>query len=224
MAAFHRRQTAEAYDLMPPEREAAGRARTRFERKADVDDAEFVIILPEKKTAASRATFRDRRPSAPPPATPPSGFIGIAAGLNFAENWLQRASIRSFVLLIAALFVLVFGLAGGFVGLMDRAAPAPEVLSFSHVTLTPRDANGMRVLVLNAIIDNPTAAKAAVPPIRADLVAGDQLLASIVVSAPMTELGVGESRGFSAKLQHPGGKMPEVRLSFMPSGASAPRV
>jgi len=221
MAAFHRRQTAEAYDLMPPERETA-RGRARFERRADVVDAEFVIIRPEPKGAAAARPVRDRRPNGAPAKQPQS--FGVAACVAYVENWLQRASVRSFVALIAALFVLVFGLAGGFVGLMDRAAPAPAELSFSHVTLTPRDANGMRVLVLNAIIDNPTGSAAPVPPIRADLVADDRLLASIVVSAPVSELGVGESRGFSAKLQHPGGKVPEVRLSFMPSGASAPRV
>jgi len=225
MAAFHRPKTAEPYDLMPPERDAGSRPRARFERKADVVDADFVIILPDRKTASQRTTSGHRRPSAETvQVRRPSALGGVAACVNYAEDWLQRASVRTFVLLIAALFVLVFGLAGGFVSLVDRHAAQQASLSFSHVTLTPRDANGMRVLVLNAIIDNSTGNAAAVPPIRADLVADDRLLASIVVSPPISELGVGESRGFSAKLHHPGGKMPEIRLSFVPSGASAPRV
>ena len=52
--------------------------------------------------------------------------------------------------------------------------------------------------------------------IKADLVSGNRLLSSITITPPTGRLDVGGSRGFSARLQHPGGKMPEVRLSFLP--------
>jgi hypothetical protein len=137
--------------------------------------------------------------------------------LRGIEQSLQRASGRSFAALVLAMFVLVFGLCGGFSGLSAKPAAAlSDPLQFSHVTLTPRDANGMRILVLNGIIDNNGHSTLNLKPIRADLVAGDRLLASVVISPPSDNVGAGESRGFMARLQYPGGKMPDVRLSFMP--------
>jgi hypothetical protein len=55
-----------------------------------------------------------------------------------------------------------------------------------------------------------------VRPIRADLIADERLTASIVIAPPTDAIYAGQSRGFSARLQHAGGKVPEVRLSFMP--------
>jgi len=69
---------------------------------------------------------------------------------------------------------------------------------------------------LNGIIENVSGATLSVPEVRADLFAGDQLVRSIVVDTPVDRLGPHESRGFSTRLQHPGGKTPDVRLSFMP--------
>ena len=109
-------------------------------------------------------------------------------------------------------------------GLVGAGITVNPALSFSHVTLTQRDQNGMHILVLNGVIENGTGVDASVPPIRADFLAGDRVLASILVEPPTRMLGIGESRGFMARLPHPGGKTPDVRLSFMPQGASAPRV
>ncbi len=100
------------------------------------------------------------------------------------ESWLQRASMRSFAALVFALVVLVFGLAGGFSGFSGERATSGAPLHFTHVTVTPRDANGMRVLVINGIIENESGTTQTVHPIRADLVTDERLTASIVINPP----------------------------------------
>ncbi|MEZ2131716.1 MULTISPECIES: hypothetical protein [unclassified Sinorhizobium] len=136
-----------------------------------------------------------------------------------AEQWLQRASEKTFAALVAASFVLVFGLAGGFSGLTgsgEASTLSDTPLHFTHVSVTPRDANGMRVLLINGIIENATDAELPLRPIRADLLSGGRLVASVVIAPPADVIKAGQSRGFSARVQHPGGKIPDARLSFMP--------
>ena len=233
MDAFHhrRQQVPRPYDLLPPER-SARRVRPPVARRPDVSDAQFVTV----HSGMEGATF-SRRPAAAGVPRRSSALLAAAAlasmlllllrafwrGARLAEGWLQRLPARAFVLVVAGFFVAIFGAVSNLVGLFGAPAPA-AALAFTHVTLTPRDANGMRILVLNGIVENGTAATAAVPPIRADLVSGDRLVASITLAPPTDRLGIGESRGFMARLPHPGGKMPDVRLSFAPSGVSAPRV
>jgi hypothetical protein len=219
---YRQQQTGLVYDLLPPEVQAGPLPHTRFERKPDVSDAEFITVIPIRSKASSATSFNDngRYPRPVYNATASSvatiARVCIAAG----ERWLQRGSRRTFAVLVAAVFVLVFGLVGGFSGLSP--APAASVpaaaapLVFSHVTLTPRDANGMRMLVVSGIIENRTDSAVPVTEIKADLVSGNRLLSSIVITPPTGRLEAGASRGFSARLQHPGGKMPEVRLSFLP--------
>lgn len=227
MSAFrNRQQTGPAYDLIPPEAQQAGRSLHRFVRADDVVDAEFVTVLPMRNSDFSTRTVNDNhRRSAPPPRTTVSAALlsALVFFLRAGEGWLQRASGRSFAALIVALFVLIFGLSGGFSGLSEIPVKAPPIasapLQFTNVSLTPRDANGMHILVLNGIIDNVTAAGRSVPQIRADLYSDEQLLASVVISPPVDRIGGGESRGFSARLPHPGEKMPEVKLSFVQPGA-----
>jgi hypothetical protein len=216
-----RRQAAPAYDLLLPERPAK-RPAIRFDRKPDISDAEFVTIHPDCSPAPAERSLRSAADR--PLAISLPALDAIAGFLRHAENCLQRASPRRFAGIAVALFVATFGLASNVASLVGAGIAANPALSFSHVTLTQRDQNGMHILVLNGIIENGTGLDAAVPPIRADFVAGDRVLASILVEPPTSRLGIGESRGFMARLPHPGGKTPDVRLSFMPSGVSAPRV
>lgn len=222
MGAFrHRQQQAGlVYDLIPPERGPGLAQVHRFAPKPDIVDAEFVTVVGGRGRSASGVNMRnDGRPGSKsqPRPTRRNALSGILSALRSTEGVLQQASRRSFVALIVALAVLVFGLAGGFSGLSGTPAEATgEPLQFSHVTLTPRDENGMRVLTLNGIIENVSGATLSIPSMRADLFAGDQLVRSVVVNAPMDRLGPHESRGFSTRLQHPGGKTPDVRLSFRP--------
>lgn len=230
MGAFRNRQqqTGLAYDLIPPEAQQGTRSLRRFEPSTDVVDAEFFTVLPTRNSSFSARTVNDNNRRHPPQPSRGMASAALLSALGFflraGEGWLQRASGRSFTMLIVALFVLVFGLVGGFSGLSEAPVRAPPIatapLQFTNVSLTPRDANGMHILVLNGIIDNVTAAGRSVPQIRADLFADEQLITSVVISPPIDRIGGGESRGFSARLPHPGEKMPEVRLSFVEAGAA----
>ncbi|MBN8951713.1 MULTISPECIES: hypothetical protein [unclassified Rhizobium] len=221
MGAFRHRQqqTGLVYDLIPPERGAGSGQAHYVMPKPDIVDAEFVTVSSARGRAASGVNMRygGRIQSKPQPAARKTALARILSVLRGAEEVLQQASRRSFVALIVCLAVLIFGLSGGFSGLSGAPAEtAAEPLQFSHVTLTPRDENGLPVLRLNGIIENVSGATLSVPEVRADLFAGDQLVRSIVVDTPVDRLGPHESRGFSTRLQHPGGKTPDVRLSFMP--------
>ncbi|WP_246664938.1 hypothetical protein [Neorhizobium sp. P12A] len=214
---YRQQQTGLVYDLLPPERITGQRSHGFFDRKPDVTDAEFVTVLPVRGSAFSAKNFKANHSHvvSKPPAFPPA-IAALAVYLRIAEQWLQRASGRVFAVLVVAMFVLVFGLSGGFSGLSTDQAAISDPLQFSHVTLTPRDANGMRILVLNGIIENQGESAISLKPVRADLVVDDRILSTIVVAPPVDRIKAGESRGFMARLQYPGGKMPEARLSFMP--------
>lgn len=219
-ASFSRRQTAgQGYDFLPPE--PSIRQVRRIPRMDDVADAEFVVVgktRPKSAQAGARNAppNENGRRTAQAKVQPPVLPATAAAVLHGVEVWLQQASLRGFAALVISLFVLVFGLSGGFSGLSQGGASPTDTLHFSHVTITPRDANGMRILLINGIIENESGVTQQVKPIRADLVADERLTASIVIEPPTDAIYAGQSRGFSARVQHAGGKLPEVRLSFMP--------
>ncbi|MBY5353068.1 hypothetical protein HFO94_05845 [Rhizobium leguminosarum] len=213
-SSFSRRTPGQAYDFLPPE---PANRQYRSARPADISDAEFVTLGNVRTREFSARTYNDnRKRMAAAHAAPPPMPAMAASVLQTVESWLQRASTRSFAALVLALVVLVFGLAGGFSGLSGARATSGAPLHFTHVTVTPRDANGMRVLVINGIIENKSGTTQTVYPIRADLVTDEQLTASIVIDPPADVIYGGQSRGFSARVQHAGGKTPEVRLSFLP--------
>ncbi len=221
MGAFRHRQqqTGLIYDLIPPERGAGSSPVHYVTPQPDIVDAEFVTVSAARGRAASGVNMRygGHNQSRPQPVARKTTLSRILSVLRVTEEVLQQASRRSFVALIICFAILMFGLSGGFSGLSGAPVEATsDPLQFSHVTLTPRDENGLPVLRLNGIIANASGATLSVPQVRADLFAGGQLVRSIVVDTPVDRLGPHESRGFSTRLQHPGGKTPDVRLSFMP--------
>ncbi|EJZ21163.1 hypothetical protein NE852_19960 [Rhizobium sp. Pop5] len=214
-SSFSRQAPGAAYDFLPPE---PAHRQHRRARPADISDAEFVTVGKVRSQEFNARTHNDnrRRMAAVSAAQPPFMLAMAACALRAVESWLQRASMHSFAALVLTLAVLVFGLAGGFSGLSSGQASSGAPLHFTHVTVTPRDANGMRVLVINGIVENESGTTQTVHPIRADLVTDERLTASIVIDPPVDVIYGGQSRGFSARVQHGGGKVPEVRLTFLP--------
>jgi hypothetical protein len=227
MGTFRSRQqqSVHAYDLIPPEAQQRERPVRRFEPRQDVVDAEFVTVTPTGSANLFARTVNDNYRNRQTTVRGNGILHDCENAAHSVEAWLQRASRRVFAALIVALSVLVFGLSGGFSGLSPTAVTAPPIaaapLQFTHVSLTPRDANGMRVLLVNGIIDNISAAKLEVPRIRAELVADGRVVNSVTVAPPASHIQGGESRGFTIRMPHSGEKLPELRLSFASTGVSA---
>ncbi len=204
------------YDLLPPEQRRAERSVQRPE----VVDADFVVIRDAslRPRGSGMPQNDNNRLSARKRSSAVLGVVReVAVSVAMAaERALRKVPARRFPVIVAAASISVFALAGGFAAIAGASAPpaAPAALALTHVNLTPQDANGMRVLLLTAIIENRTGATRTLSPIRADLVSGGRLLTRTMIAPPAADLEPGHSRGISMRLPHPGGKMPEVRLSF----------
>ena len=216
-----RRDNATAYDILPPE--AIGSSRpARIPARTDVEDAHFVTVRDEGRAPRCENDNRRRPPRPAMRAAEASTSLTQRLVERF-EALLMRMSADFFSALVAFVFVVVFGLAGGF-SLVAGAGGDPAQaagLDITHVTLTPQDANGLRVLVINGIVENRAGARVEVPPIRADILVDGKPVASTLIALPMNDLARDHSRGFTAKIPHPGGKNPQLRLSFAETGATA---
>ena len=229
MATFRSRQHANrAYDLLPPEPKPRPPAPQRRLRGADVVDADFVVVRGE---AGLRPTSRsnDNRPRIIMPqqgsAKLADHVVMLTGIVARAEQGLRRLSERSFSAVVALMAVAVFALAGGLAGIAGASAPGPGVenpLDISHVTLTTEESGGMKVLVVRGIVENRSSGTVAVPDFRADLVSGERMLASTIIAPPATAMFSGHSRGFAARLPHPGGKDPQIKLSFTTAAVARP--
>lgn len=226
MSAFRSRQenTTDAYDILPPAPSRRSQTQSRNAHN-EVVDAQFVTVRdrgPRQHFEASPRNDNRRtvRPSVKTAVTPVS-HPGLAARLvERAEQALMRMSADFFSAIVALVFVLVFGLSGGFslIG-GGQADTAPlRGLGITHVNLTPQDANGMQALLVTGIIENGDALGRPLSPIRAELVSGGRVVAQTLIAPPTTMIGGGESRGFSARMAYAGGKKPEIRLSFVDEG------
>ena len=209
-------------DLLPPEPPRRP-LRPALDARADVVDAHFVPVpareVPRRAGGTRGLNDNHRFTSSKPRNGAANRFASLAAGtLRQTERVLQSLSNGAFAVIVALAFAATFAFAGLLLG-----GPAEEAnarpLDITHVSLTPRDDDGMRILQVNAIIENRSAAKSQVPKLRADLISGGQVIASTYIATPVAEIDPGHSRGITARLLHPGGKTPELRLSFEESGA-----
>ncbi len=223
MAMFRssRRQAAFDFDLLMPETPVRRSARA-VNPDRDVVDAEFVTIKENRSPRPGNDNRgAARRQKEKPPVT--AGVLGLAF-VGWVDRKLSRLSADAYSALVAGLAIFVFICSGGLsVVVPEKSAVAAPVnpLAISHVTVTPQEAGGMEVLLINGIVENNGTTVEDVPALRADLfIAKGQLLASMVIEPPVRQMQPGFSHGFSAKLRHPGGKMPDIKLSFVEAGAS----
>ena len=208
-------------DILPPER-SSNRGGIAHRAAGSVADASFVTIPrtmrrqagPGDRLAGPRSQGRDCSVDGW------TAFTGTA--LAAAEHWLMRLSADFFAAVVAVVFVAVFGLSGGFSLLLENVAPpAAARLALTHVKLTDQDADGMRFLLITGIVQNNGEQRLRVPSIQADLVTEGATVARTVIEPPVASIEGGHSHGFSTRLRHPGGKIPELRLSFASADASA---
>jgi hypothetical protein len=208
-------------DILPPE---DGNAKViHFRRPKEVVDAHFEAVrAPSAPGSASRPRNDNASGGRPAPKSEPRAKAAIFATVtNAIEQRLLRLSPDAFLALVAAISVAVFTMFGGLSlidGSGDASMPGPA-LDITHVTMTPQDANGMRVLLINGIVENRTEGRLAMPSIRAELMSGETIVASTLITTETSQIGGRESYGFSARVPHPGGKLPDLRLSLAKRGA-----
>jgi hypothetical protein len=224
MSTFSDRRQARAnvtIDILPPE---DGNAKViHFRRPNEVVDAHFEPVgkQPVQRTAprSRNDNAADRRPASK--TEPQIATTAFATVTDAIERRLLRLSPDAFLALVAAISVAVFTIFGG-LSLINGSGDAPvsgPALDITHVTMTPQDANGMRVLLINGIVENRTEGRLAMPAIRAELMSGETIVASTLITTETTQIGGRESYGFSARVPHPGGKLPDLRLALTDRGA-----
>jgi hypothetical protein len=202
-------------DILPPETDK-GRVIHLARRRGEIVDAQFVPVDERPRGARKPTSHNDNRRES-----------------RFSGGWMRRSATRLesklknipadfFTAMVAALFVTIFSLAGGFSFLSAdaREAKTGPVLDITHVTMTPQDADGMRVLLINGIVENLRSDRQEMPSIRADLLSGDVVVATTLINVPQVQIEGRQSRGFAARVPHPGGKLPDLRLSFAERSAS----
>lgn len=202
------------YDLLTPAPKRR-RGPVLFDND-DVSDAQFVVVARHTGEARARPMMKPPRPAAAEAVA-----LASARAIGMIEAVLERLSDRAFAVLVALIFGMVFMFASGVFALSRQGqVAAVQPLDITHVSLTPQDQNGMRVLLINGIVENNGSHRQTLAPIRAELVADGRVLASLPIAPPAAELGAGKSLGFAARVQHPGGKTPQLRLSFDQDGAN----
>lgn len=227
MSTFQDRRKARAdmpIDILPPEGdEKGGKGKViRFPRSfagpSDIEDAHFVPVNDRtRRRSSADVCGNDRRPRNSKAAPSETAFGGMLGAL---ERKLSRLSPDAFVAVVASVVVTVFTLFGGFSLLSGEGQVDPgPALDITHVTMTPQDANGMRVLLINGIVENRTEGRLAMPSIRAELISGEVVVASTLISTSASQIEGRESYGFSVRVPHPGGKLPDLRLSLAERGA-----
>ncbi|MCL6653803.1 hypothetical protein A6R70_16055 [Agrobacterium rubi] len=214
-----RRHAAFDLDLLMPETPPRHKAQARSSE--DIVDAEFVTI---KETPARDYGNDNRRAASQRNVSKPfTGLDAFRIAIERIDRKLSGLSVDGYSAIVAAAVVGVFFLSGGFAILHKNEAVAAvvEPLGISHITITPQDAGGMEILVINGIVENNSGVMQDIPAIRADLfVAKGEKVASMLIEPPVSEIKAGTRQGFTAKLRHPGGKIPEIKLSFAQTGVS----
>jgi hypothetical protein len=220
---FRQKQIKPDLDVLLPERQPRPKPRNGFPVDVDVMDADFVTVQDPVGDLRNRLHAGLNRGVV---VQPSSDFGRMMQRLReLLHRWdrsLDVLSERSFTTLVSTLVLGVFVAAGGFT-LLGSHGPAPHLgpaLDITHVSVTPQKADGLNLVVVNAIVENRANTDQVLPPVRADLYLEGKLIASTLITPPAGEIGVGQSRGISARLSHPGGKAPQVKLSFETEGAS----
>lgn len=234
MNAFRSRRakSQNGYDILPPETLGSKPVRRALSHGI-VEDAEFVTIQDSGKDAQSRRTpsrFHNdnasrrtsgSRPQARPHTPADLDKTIVARLILRIEKRLMRMSADFFSAVVAFIFVMVFGLLGGFSLISGEAPRAPAGLDITNVSLASHDSGGIQILQIHGIIENRGPIVRKVQPIRADLLVGGKVVFSTKIDPPAPEIRENQSRGFTARIPHPGGKNPQLKLSFIQSDAAA---
>lgn len=199
-------------EFLPPEPVRNRPAPQR--RWQDVSDADFVVVAPGPVPSG----LNDNQPSEPSIGR----LLAILAGhlimkaTRAADRQLAALSGQAFATLtgLAALtvFTLVIGLGAASEPdprqIVAAAVQAPA-LTIGAVSSHAEQANGLSLLVIRGEVTNNTANPLFVPPITVTTGSKTALIAPL-----QGELGPGARAAFTVRINQPGGKPDQIRLSF----------
>jgi hypothetical protein len=222
MNAFHPKGAASRMDLLPPERRARAAQAGVPSRRTEIVDAEFETV-PSHSRRNTYPVFNDNRARAavPPSQSHNTGISAFGWAVNHFERLLQTASPKAFAVLVTCLCAPVFLLFASLSEYQPAVASVPP-LSIGDVTTSINDANGMKILSVYGAVKNHSDAPKAVPAIVVDVIANGHRRTATRIEQNQAVLAPGESRPFSTRLLHTGGKLPGVAVSFGQPGDSAP--
>ncbi|KQY12239.1 hypothetical protein [Rhizobium sp. Root482] len=216
MNAFRFNGARRRMDLLPPDRPVRIHRAANMTRPVDIVDADFETV-PAGSRRNVYPVFNDNRRPAPSRTPSRSRDSMIATAFTLAlgrfERLLQAASPKGFAILVTCLCAPVFLLFASLSPHQPASASAPA-LSLAGVTTSLNDADGMKVLSVFGAIENHSPRVEPAPIVLVDVIAGGQRRTVSRISSGETVLQPGESRSFSTRLLHTGGKLPEVAVSL----------
>lgn len=222
MNAFRSNGTATRMDFLPPERRGRATPARGMPDRTNIVDAEFETVTANGRRNVYPVFNGNRMHIAVPANQNPQRVAsGFGRVVNHFERLLQAASPKAFAVLVTCLCAPVFVLFASLPQYQPDIAPV-QALSISDVTTSLNDANGMKILSVYGAVKNQSDAPKMVPPLLVDVVANGHRRTATRIEQGQAVLAPGESRPFSTRLLHTGGKLPGVAVSFGQPGDSAP--
>lgn len=230
MSTFRPRQRStkdRIYDLIPPEPNRPMLRPLNRAARPDVEDADFTVVTeparerarPQPGATGPGRPFNDNATVRPKKSTffqtaAPAAKSRAAQGVMAGESLLSGLSVNLFSALVAMIFLLVFGLAGGLsaIAMMRTGTTSRTPVDITHVAVLPKTVDGQRLLQISGIIENHARPALDNPRLRADFYSGDRLVATTLFGTRTGVIETGESAGFQVKLPQAGGKTLDVRL------------
>lgn len=230
MSTFRPRQRstkARVYDLIPPETNRPMLRPLSRPSRPEVEDAEFTVVSepardrarPQPGATGPGRPFNDNATARPKKtmfftSSAPMAKSRAAQGVMAGESLLSGLSVNLFSALVAMIFLLVFGLAGGLsaIAMMQSGVANRAPVDITHVAVLQKTVEGQRLIQISGIIENYAAPALENPHLRAEFYSGDRLVATSLFGTRTGLIQTGESAGFQVKLPQAGGKTLDVKL------------
>ncbi len=222
MNAFRSNGTSSRMDFLPPERRERAASTGGMPHRADIVDAEFETVAANGRRTVYPVFNDNRMRTAVSPAQATGRVVSVFGwAVNHFERLLQTASPKAFAVLVTCLCAPVFLLFASLPQYQPAVAAVPA-LSIGDVKTSLNDANGMKILSVYGAVKNQSDAPKMVPALLVDVIANGHRRTATRIEQDQAVLAPGESRAFSTRLLHTGGKLPGVAVSFGQPGDSAP--
>lgn len=223
-----RRETHDPSDFITPETAFGRRQRGKAVavRQPDIVDAEFEVVHDDARRKPSSQNDNELRDEL-------NADIMAAIGATFPSSVLQTVKEAISELFAATSKIPARGLLGiavflsisltlgvYFYGPMGPSVAyrGPNGLTILDLHQSPVDSNGLRIIELTGTVENGSSVAASLPPVLAELRTDSGLVAKTAVSLGDAPLQAGKSAHFSIRIPYPGGKNPQVAVSFATKG------